>query len=70
MPEPLELDWYLKGGCAHARLGRSKVPPGYAVLLNSDQSHFFWIGPSGEESCIDWNKWNVLRGARAHAAKN
>jgi hypothetical protein len=48
------------------RLGIAKMPAGYALLLNPDETHFFWLCLSdGRESSIDWNKWRVRRGAVA-----
>lgn len=50
------------------RLGIQKMPPGYALLLNPDESHFFWMCVAdGRESTIDWDKWRVRRGAMVDA---
>lgn len=57
-------------GCADysARLGFAKMPAGYALLLNPDETHFFWLCLSdGRESSIDWNRWRVRRKAIADA---
>lgn len=49
------------------RLGIQKMPPGYALLLNADETHFFWMRHDDTQSSIDWNKWRVRRSAIAHA---
>lgn len=58
-----EIKFYLDQGCIDysARLGIVSIPDGYALLLNSDHSHFFYIKPEGYESCIHWDKWAVYR---------
>lgn len=43
------------------RLGFHSVPNGYALMLNADYSHFFYVRFDGKESCIHWNRWAVLR---------
>lgn len=44
-------------------LGFQKMPTGYALMLNSDESHFYWLRHDGLQSCICWDKWAVYRGA-------
>jgi len=58
-----QLKSYLDCGCIDysKRLGIVKIPEGYALLLNSDQSHFFYIKHGDFESCIHWDKWAVYR---------
>ena len=51
-------------------LGIQRMPKGYALMLNCDESHFYWLRHDGAESCIHWNKWAVYRGARADAEDN
>lgn len=43
------------------RLGFASVPEGYALMLNADRSHFFYVRHDGKESCIHWNQWAVLK---------
>jgi hypothetical protein len=50
-------------------LGFVKMPPGYALMLNGDESHFYWLRHDGLESVIHWNRWAVYRGAQSDAAK-
>jgi len=45
-------------------LGIQKMPDGYALMLNRDKSHFYWLRHDGLESCICWDKWAVYRGAK------
>lgn len=57
------------------RLGFAKMPDGYRLLLNPDETHFFWLCESdGRESSIDWNRWRVRRkaiaDAKAHSTPN
>ena len=49
-------------------LGIQKMPEGYKLMLNADESHFYWERQDGAESCVDWNKWRVWRGAMKDAA--
>lgn len=59
-----QIKWYLDMGCIDysKRLGFVSIPDGYALLLNSDHSHFFYIKDNVEdESCIHWDKWAVYR---------
>ena len=63
-----ELEGAIKGyeesGCADVSksLGIQKMPIGYALILNSDRTHYFWI-TANLESCISWDKWAAYRGA-------
>lgn len=50
-------------------LGRAKIPLGYAVLANADGDHCYWVCEDGRESCIHWDRWAVLRGAKADAER-
>lgn len=50
-------------------LGIQTMPEGYALMLNSDKTHFYWLRYDGVESCICWDKWAVYRGAKTDAAK-
>ncbi len=57
-----QLQYYLDSGCVDYsnRLGIVTTPEGYALLLNSDHSHFFYIKNGVEdESPIHWNRWAV-----------
>jgi len=54
-------------GCRLANMGRAKIPSGYAIMLNPDESHFFWISDDYIEGPIHWNKWEVLRMVRARS---
>jgi hypothetical protein len=61
---------YGKSGCPRMdkSLGFQKMPDGYALMLNCDHTHYFWLRFDGTQSVIDWNKWNVRRGAFAHSS--
>jgi len=56
----------LKYGCQDwsGRLGIATMPEGYALILNPDGSHFFWLRHDGAESPIHWDKWAIYRGAK------
>jgi len=54
-------------GCSVAATGKAKIPDDYAIMLNADESHFFWLHKSDATGPVDWNKWRVLRSAKAHA---
>lgn len=44
-------------------LGIKKMPEGYALMLNPDRTHFYWVRYDGVDSTIHWNKWAVYLGA-------
>ena len=50
---------YREDGC----LGFRKMPEGYALMLNPDRTHFYWLRYDGVESVICWDKWGAYRGA-------
>ena len=45
-------------------LGFVQMPDGYALMLNPDRTHFYWLREDGVESCIHWDKWATYRGAK------
>jgi len=49
--------------CKDKSLGIKQMPYGYALMLNGDRTHFFWIRHDGCESVISWDKWQVWRWA-------
>lgn len=59
---------YVESGCFDVSdsLGIQKMPKGYALMLNADQTQFFWISTKAE-SCISWDKWAAYRGAKKDA---
>ena len=72
MTHPDDYRFMLENGCEDVSrtLGIKAMPEGYALLLNADQSHFFWMEKStGRESSIHWNKWAVYRGAVSDAKR-
>ncbi|QAY17991.1 hypothetical protein [Pseudoalteromonas phage C7] len=59
------VSFAVKGGsllCSNS-LGFASMPEGYALMLNADRSHYYWIRYDGVESVISWDKWSVYRGA-------
>lgn len=50
-------------GSSEASLGIVKMPKGYALLLNPDRSHYYFMRHDGVESCIHWNRWSVYKWA-------
>lgn len=58
---------YESYGCQRGALGIQQMPEGYALMLNADQSHYFWLTADETEGPIDWNKWRVRRNAWARA---
>lgn len=50
-------------------LGIQDMPQGYALILNADKSHFFWVCYDGVESVIHWDKWAIYRSAKRRASK-
>ena len=52
-------------------LGIKKMPEGYALMINDDRTHHYWLRLSDElESVIHWDKWSVWRGAVNHSKQN
>lgn len=51
-------------------LGFKKMPEGYDLILNDDQTHYYWSKDDVMESDIHWNRWAVWRGAVAHSKLN
>lgn len=68
----LQIKEHEKDGCQRAcrSLGFAKMPAGYALMLNTDISHFYWLRHDGVESVISWNKWQVRKWAKQDNAIN
>ena len=45
------------------------MPEGYALMLNPDRTHHYWLRFNGNESAIHWDKWAVYRGAIKNKTK-
>lgn len=45
-------------------LGIQTMPPGYALMLNSDSTHFYWLREDGCCSAIHWDKWKIYLWAK------
>ena len=62
---------HIELGCSNMgnSLGIQKMPRGYALMLNRDQTHFYWLRHDGKESQICWDKWAVYRGAQDDVIK-
>ncbi len=60
------VSYHIKSGSRDysKSLGIRKMPEGYALMLNADESHFYWLRYDGVESNICWDKWSVYRGAK------
>jgi len=44
-------------------LGIRSMPEGYALMLNRDESHFYWLKFDGSEGVEAWDKWYVYHSA-------
>lgn len=66
-----EIDDHVESGSYHASdsLGIQSMPDGYALMLNHDRTHYYWLRWDGTESAIHWSKWACYRGAKADAEK-
>ena len=51
-------------------LGIQKMPSGYALMLNADESYFYWLRSDGASSRIFSDKWTVYREAKADSETN
>ena len=62
-----EYQFCIRSGCVDCSksLGFVKMPLGYALMLNSDGSHFFWIEVATNRMGVEhWNKWAVYYSAK------
>lgn len=48
-------------------LGIRKMPEGYALMLNRDESHYYWLKFDGAEGSEAWDKWYVYHSANMNA---
>ena len=54
--------------CVDHALGFARMPSGYHLMLNHDQTHFYWLRASdGAEGYAWWNKWAAYRDAKSAA---
>ena len=62
---------HVVGGCVDKSnsLGIRQMPAGYALMLNADYSHYYWLRHDGEESVIHWDKWAVYKWAKHDSEK-
>jgi len=62
---------HVSGGCVDKSnsLGIRRMPDGYALMLNADYSHYYWLRHDGEESVIHWDKWAVYKWAKNDSQK-
>jgi hypothetical protein len=62
---------YEKMGCKRKELGLCNVrmPKGYALMINADRSHYFWLREDGVESVIHWNRFAIYKWAKLEALK-
>lgn len=44
-------------------LGFRKMPEGYALMLNRDESHYYWLKFNGDEGPEAWDKWYAYHSA-------
>jgi|GEM_PF-1893809 len=44
-------------------LGFRKMPEGYALMLNRDESHYYWLKFDGSEGPEAWDRWYVYHSA-------
>lgn len=63
----MSLEFHVKDhtdiGSTQCYLGIQQMPKGYALMLNPDRTHYYYLREDGIESCIHWNKWAVYRSA-------
>jgi hypothetical protein len=61
-----EVSNHVEQGCRDASrtLGFCHMPHGYALMLNSDADHYYWLKHDGSEGEINWDRWAVYRSAR------
>jgi hypothetical protein len=54
-------------GARQVGLGIQQMPNGYAIMLNADESHYYWLRHDGATSEVHWNKWRIYHGAVLNA---
>jgi len=54
-------------GARQGSLGIRSMPYGYALMLNADESHYYWLRHDGATSEVHWDKWRVYHGATMNA---
>lgn len=66
--QTLVTDYEVHGGERRdSALGVQNMPEGYALMLNADRTHYYWLRHDGTEGPIDWDKWRVRRNAFANS---
>lgn len=60
------IDDYVSLGATQGKLGIQKMPKGYALMLNIDRTHYYWINVNRDESGKHWDKWAIYRYAKNH----
>lgn len=65
------VKYYVSSGCflVSDSLGFQSMPSGYALILNQDMTHYFWLRSDGTVSADGWDKWAAYRGAKLDAIK-
>lgn len=48
-------------------LGIRKMPEGYALMLNRDESHYYWLKFDGSEGSEAWDKWYAYHSANMNS---
>ena len=65
-----EVEDDISVGSRQCSLGICNMPDGYALMINPDRTHYYWLRSDGAESFICWDKWAVYRGAKANKIQN
>lgn len=45
-------------------LGIQKMPEGYALMMNRDESHFYWLRYDSVQSDVHWDRWAIFSAAK------
>lgn len=61
---------YIGSTCCNHSLGNQQMPIGYALMLNSDKTHYYGIKWTREESSKHWNKWSIYNWAKKDSVKS
>jgi|21_taG_2_1085346.scaffolds.fasta_scaffold68657_4 IS30 family transposase len=56
-------------GSIQISLGAIQMPDGYALMLNSDETYYYWLRWDGVEGLEHWHHWAVYRNAKANREK-
>ena len=68
--EKLVKEYEKFSGCERRKLGFVNMPTGYALMLNADCTHYFYLRYNGGEGAIHWDRWAIYRWAKEDSTRH